>query len=153
KANEEASGLAATFDPAFYDPNVGTYIGNDPKNPNGIRQAARGDIPNSVTGNPHVLVMPRLNFAWDVSGTASTVVRGGAGLFYNRVQGNSLNDILHLPPNQFNSALGANDLPGGLTFANLRSVDPYSRLGAVNLTTLNPNDKHIPSVATMSLGV
>ena len=32
--------------------------------------------------------MPRLNFAWDVGGKGDLVVRAGAGLFYNRVQGN-----------------------------------------------------------------
>ena len=32
--------------------------------------------------------MPRLNFAWDVGGKGDLVLRAGAGLFYNRVQGN-----------------------------------------------------------------
>ncbi len=47
--------------------------------------ASRGEITNVIRA-PGPL-MPRVNFAWDVKGDGDLIVRGGAGLFYNRPRG------------------------------------------------------------------
>ena len=41
---------------------------------------------------------PRLGFAYDVTGKQSLVLRGGAGVFYDRFQGNEVFDMLTNPP-------------------------------------------------------
>jgi hypothetical protein len=86
--NEELNGLGTRLDPSAYDPAQGAYVDGDLTRPNGVLVASRGEIPLGMTESPGVAFMPRLNLAWDVRGDGDVVLRGGAGLFYNRVQGN-----------------------------------------------------------------
>ncbi|MCI0663024.1 MAG: hypothetical protein L0220_18310 [Acidobacteria bacterium] len=97
--------------------------------------------------------MPRLNFAWDVGGKGDLVVRAGAGLFYNRVQGNYDYYSSGVMPNRYASTVGAWATPNGLTFGDLKTLDPFSNLAALNLTSRDPDSNDLPRVANMSLTI
>jgi hypothetical protein len=43
-------------------------------------------------------IAPRIGFAWDVTGDGRTAVRGGAGVFYDRYNDDSILDLIELPP-------------------------------------------------------
>jgi hypothetical protein len=86
--NFERKGLGVLFDPASYVRGAGPFINGDRTRPNGYKLAARDEIPKGVLPNLPVQWMPRFNVAWDVGGKGDLVLRAGAGLFYNRVQGN-----------------------------------------------------------------
>jgi hypothetical protein len=151
--NFERKGLGVLFDPRAYVPNGGVFLNNDRLRPNGILRAATGDIPKGVLDNPPVALMPRLNFAWDVGGKGDLVVRAGAGLFYNRVQGNYDYYSSGVMPNTYRSAVNTDAVPTGLTFANLNGLDPFSRLAALDINSRDPNSNDLPRVANMSLTI
>ena len=151
--NEELTGLALRFEPSAYDPNQGLLIGGDPQQPNGMLLARRGEIPNGITANPAVMFMPRFNFAWDPRGNGDLTLRGGTGLFYNRPQGNAQYYVTGQPPNAYNTNVFWWDVPGGLTISSLPSIDPWSRLGSVGLTTLDTRSIHLPRTWNWSLAL
>ncbi len=151
--NFERKGLGVLFDGKTYDPRQGLFINNDRLKPNGILRAATGQIPKGVLENPSVALMPRLNFAWDVGGKGDLVVRAGAGLFYNRVQGNYDYYSSGVMPNTYRSRVGAWATPTGLTFGDLKTIDPFSNIAAVDITSRNPDSNDLPQVLNMSLTV
>jgi hypothetical protein len=151
--NFERKGLGILFDPAAYDQRQGLFINNDLTRPNGILTAASGQIPKGVIDNPSVALMPRLNFAWDVGGKGDLVVRAGAGLFYNRVQGNYDYYSSGVMPNTYKATIGTTAVPTGLTFSSLANIDPFSSIAAVDINSRDPNSTDLPRVANMSLTI
>ena len=52
--------------------------------------------------------MPRVNFAWDIAVQRQhMVLRGGAGIFFNRPKGNAEYDVIHVPPNAYGDQMDA----------------------------------------------
>jgi hypothetical protein len=151
--NKEVNGLGLLFDPSTYDRTQGPYIDSDPSRPNGVLLAKRGEIPNGMTPSPGLAVMPRLNFAWDLRGNGGLVLRGGAGLFYNRPQGSFQYSVIQQPPNAYNAGVYFWDVPGGLTLASLPAIDPWSHLGTSDVRSLDARSIHLPRTWTWSLGV
>ena len=72
---------------AFLGPNstlaIGTLVPNTGNTINGI-QIPGEDIAETHLTYPALALAPRFGAAWDVSGKQSFIVRGGAGLFYDR---------------------------------------------------------------------
>ena len=137
----------STFLPQYYDPSQAPTIipstgaivpgtGN-PYNGlvlggSGFPDSATGRVP--VTNDPAVKSLfrnlpygamntywgtwaPRLGFAYDLTGRASTVVRGGFGVFYERVEGNFIFSAVNNPPFIQQSTVynGNVENPGGAT--------------------------------------
>jgi Carboxypeptidase regulatory-like domain len=65
---------------------------------NGIEQAGVNGFPRGLVKNDYFTWEPRLGFAWDLLGNGSTVVRGGIGVFYERLQGNDIYNLDTTPP-------------------------------------------------------
>jgi hypothetical protein len=152
--NAELTGLAMRFDDAAYDFSQGAFIDGDPQRPNGVLLARRGEIPNGIIPDPGVLLMPRLNFAWDVTGRGDLTLRGGGGLFYNRPQGNFQYYVISEPPNQFNSFPAFYNMPDFiLSFSSLPTIDPYSTLGTSYADGLDPRSVHVPRTWSWSLAL
>ncbi|MET0650409.1 MAG: carboxypeptidase regulatory-like domain-containing protein [Pyrinomonadaceae bacterium] len=154
--NFERKGLGVLFDPAAYNPSQGLFINGDRSRPNGFLLAARDEIPKGVLPNLPIQWMPRLNFAWDIGGKGDLVVRAGAGLFYNRVQGNYDYYSSGQMPNTYSAVV---DTPwgaangNGLSFGDLRNLDPFTSISNVNISSRDVDSNEIPRVANMSLTV
>jgi hypothetical protein len=153
--NYERNGLGVVFDPKSYVRGGGAFLNGDRNRPNGYLLASRGEIPKGVyRKNPPPLFMPRLNLAWDVFKDASTVLRGGAGLFYNRVQGNFQYGVALSPPNTYAVSLDAWTVPANdLTLSNLGSFKPFDQLSATPASTQNLESNQIPRILSTSLSL
>src|SRR5882672_9626128 len=63
---------------------------------NGIGIPGKNGIPKGLVNNHWAAFGPRLGFAYDLTGGGKTVVRGGFGIMYERIQGN---DMYNAGPN------------------------------------------------------
>jgi carboxypeptidase family protein len=75
---------------------------------NGIGFDGVGPTPKGLVDNHWAAFGPRLGFAYDLTGSGKTVVRGGFGMMYERIQGN---DMYNAGPNvPFSAAITANNV-------------------------------------------
>ncbi|WP_324832307.1 TonB-dependent receptor [Alloacidobacterium sp.] len=102
----------ANFVPADYDTTQGYPLNPDGTlNPasltsfngqafylNGMREAGVNGFPRGNVQNRYNTWQPRIGFAYDVTGDGKTVLRGGFGMFFERVQGNDVYNAALNPP-------------------------------------------------------
>ena len=162
----ERANQVANFDPASYqasmtpmfkadnslDPNGPGFstINGTPFYLNGIQIAGKG-IPNGLVQNDHATFQPRVGFSYDVTGRGKTVVRGGVGTFYERLQGNDI----------YNAATNA-PFSNRPSASNVYFSDPHTSIvnGATAANPLFPQgltslalNYPAPGVAQYSLGI
>jgi hypothetical protein len=124
---------------------IGAYYAN------GLGIAGQNGIPRGLANQDYKTFMPRLGFSYDLTGAGKTIVRGGFGTFYERIQGNDIYDAAGGPP--FISTPSANNVEFTNTSFNWSSgtaaTTPTFTQGFNSLSTYYPN----PAVAQYSLGV
>jgi hypothetical protein len=154
----ETNDIGGLFLASRYDRSQGYLVGSE-RRANGWAYAATGEVGQGLTDSRPWLIMPRLNFAWDLAGDGNTIIRGGAGVFFNREQGNAQYDVIKVPPNAFNTTLDAGTFQNfnngqGLTYTNIGRIDPLSQ-GATpgDLNSVNPDNLDWPKYYQVSAGV
>ena len=149
------TGLAPTFNasdgsftsnsPGLVTNSIGTFYLN------GIALAGQNGVPSGLARQDYKTWMPRVGFSYDLTGNGKTVVRGGFGTFYERIQGNDIYDAAGGAP--FISTPSANNVEFTGTKTNWQSggtaATPTFTQGYNSLNTYYPN----PAVAQFSLGV
>jgi hypothetical protein len=65
---------------------------------NGIQEAGVNGFPKGNVENRYFTWQPRVGFTYDLSGQGKTILRGGAGIFYERTQGNDVYNAALNPP-------------------------------------------------------
>jgi len=176
----ERNNALANFDPNLYVNVPPVWVANinsiDPSsvgviNPkgfeglyymNGMYIPGQSGYPHGVVTNDYDTLQPRVGFSYDLTGAGKTVLRGGFGTFYERIQGNDIYGVS-------NSNLPYEYTPnaGSVYYSNphcswasgLTTADPGNCASVTNLpilpaslTTLARTYK-APAVAQYSLGI
>ena len=126
-------------------------IGGIPYYLNGIDLEGQNGIPKDIVNPDYATLQPRVGFSYDVTGGGRTVIRGGFGTFYERLQGNDIYNAATNPPFSYNPQ--ANQVffstPSQTYVTGATAAVPLFPSG---MTTLAKTYK-APAVAQFSLGV
>ena len=162
----ERSNQVATFDPALYlSSQAPTWNGNamDPNGPgfqtvngsrfylNGVRLAGQNGTPKNLVKTDYDTLQPRVGFSEDLFGNGKTVLRGGIGTFYERLQGNDIYDAATAAP--FANTPSASTVylsdPHTSYVTGSAAATPFFAQGSTSLAQVYK----APAVAQYSLGV
>ena len=128
---------------------------------NGIQIAGSSGVARGLVKNDYFTWQPRLGFAFDVYGDGKTILRGGIGVFYERVQGNDIYGADTNPPFSYQpkasnvrfsspttSWSGVVTPPTSLPAApaNINSIDYYYPNPATTQYSLGIQREVVPSV-------
>jgi len=148
-------------DPAFgtispTSPGLGTspnpILAGVPLYLNGIGIPEKNGVPKGLVNNHWAAFGPRIGLAYDLTGSGKTVVRGGFGIMYERIQGNDMYDAGPNIPFSLNVGLQSVSLsnPGiSLATGNLANRP----INTADITGLAVNNYKLPASYQYSIGV
>ena len=168
----EANDRMGNFYTGLYDPAKTALVNNDgtinPASPglgtspnpilantlfylNGIGIPGKNGVPKGLVDNHWAAFGPRIGFAYDLTGEGKTVLRGGFGTMYERIQGN---DMYNAGPNI--------PFSGQVTFNNILFSNPNTSvaggtlvapINAADITGLNRTEYKLPVSYQYSIGI
>ena len=119
---------------------------------NGIGIPGKNGVPKGLVNNHWAAFGPRLGFAYDLTGNAKTVVRGGFGIMYERIQGN---DMCNAGPNiPFSLQVSLNSVEMLNPNLSLATGAAAARpINAASITGLAVDNYKLPTSYQYSVGV
>ena len=165
----ERSNAVSNFDPALYLSSQspvwnGTLIGSSTPNLytyggaqlyiNGMGLAGKNGFPVGLVNNDYNTLQPRIGFSEDLFGNGKTVLRGGFGTFFERMQGNDIYNAATNSPFANNVTINNTYVssPGLSWNDNSNTASSGVPVFVTNVTNLDHSYK-APAVAQFSLGV
>jgi len=112
-------------------------------------------VPNGLVNNHWAAFGPRVGFAYDLTGNGKTILRGGFGTMYERIQGN---DMYNAGPNvPFSTNVTTNNIqlsnPLASIAPNIGTINPASEVTVASITGLNGIQNKLPVSYQYSFGV
>ena len=119
---------------------------------NGIGIDGVAGIPKGLVDNHWAAFGPRIGFAFDVTGQGKTLIRGGFGTMFERIQGNDMYNAGGNVP--FSASLTSNNvLLSDPHLSTAGGTAPAVPIVAASITGLNRNMYQLPTSYQYSIGV
>ena len=120
---------------------------------NGIGTPGANGVPKGLVDNHWAFLGPRLGSAYDLTGSGKTIVRGGFGIMYERIQGNDMYNAGSNIPFSLNVNLNNVGLQDPNILLSTGAAPLFQTINAADITGLNRN-KYKPTASTQySAGV
>jgi hypothetical protein len=108
-------------------------------------------VPKGLVNNHWAAFGPRLGFAYDVTGSGKTILRGGFGTMYERIQGNDMYNAGPNPP--FSSSISFNNVTLANPSIGTNGVALVAPITVAGITGLDEVQNKLPVSYQYSFGV
>ena len=138
-------------------PGLGTspnqILANVPLYLNGIGIPEKNGVPKGLVNNHWATFGPHLGFAYDLTGSGKTVVRGGFSVMYERIQGNDMYNAGSNIPFSLDVQLSGVELQDPNILLSTGAAPTFQTIKAANITGLAINNYKPTTSTQYSAGV
>lgn len=133
---------------------IGDLIPNSGVPSSGEFVLGQNGVPEAMYHQQALVAAPRLGFAYDLLGDGKTALRGGWGIFYNRLDGNQYYPLSGQPPTSYTVSVSQLTL-GQVAAANTGAVPAISTQQGVSPFGINSYPAEVPwdTVQSASAGI